>query len=92
MEGTIQRTGDRIRVTARLLRVNDGGVLWSGDFTDRFTGLFTVEDLISQGVVGALSVSPSVEEERRVRKHHTANTEAFQAYARARYYCSPIAP
>jgi len=88
LEGTIQRSGERIRVNVRLLRVRDGGLLWSGAFADRFTGLFTVEDSISQGVVGALSVSVSPEERKRVAKRHTANPEAFQAYARGRYYCS----
>jgi len=90
LEGTIQHSGEKIRVTARLLRVNDGGLLWSGDFADRFTGLFTVEDSISRGVVGALSVGPSPEEEKRVAKRHTTNVKAFQAYSRARYYCSTL--
>jgi len=88
LEGTIERSGERIRVNVRLLRVRDGGLLWSGAFADRFTGLFTVEDSISQGVVGALSVSASPEERKRVAKRHTTNPEAFQAYARGRYYCS----
>ncbi len=88
LEGTIQRSGERIRVNARLLRVSDGRLLWSGAFADRFTGLFTVEDSISQGVAGALSVSVSPEEQKRVAKRHTTNPEAFQAYARGRYYCS----
>ena len=88
LEGTIQRSGERIRVTVRLLRVSDGSLLWSGAFADRFTGLFTVEDSISQGVAGALSVSVSPEEKKRVAKRHTTNPEAFQAYARGRYYCS----
>jgi DNA-binding winged helix-turn-helix (wHTH) protein/TolB-like protein/tetratricopeptide (TPR) repeat protein len=88
LEGTIHRSGERIRITVRLLRVSDGSLLWSGAFADRFTGLFTVEDSISQGVAGALSVSLSPEEKKRVVKRHTTNTEAFQAYARGRYYCS----
>ncbi len=88
LEGTIQRSGERIRVNVRLLRVSDGRLLWSGTFADRFTGLFTVEDSISQGVAGALSVSVSPEEKKRVAKRHTSNPEAFQAYARGRYYCS----
>ena len=88
LEGTIQRSGERIRVNVRLLRVRDGGLLWSGAFADRFTGLFTVEDSISQGVVGALTVSASPEERKRVAKRHTTNPEAFQAYARGRFYCS----
>jgi DNA-binding winged helix-turn-helix (wHTH) protein/TolB-like protein/tetratricopeptide (TPR) repeat protein len=88
LEGTIHRSGERIRVTVRLLRVSDGSLLWSGVFADRFTGLYTVEDSISQGVASALSVSVSPEEKKRVGKRYTTNTEAFQAYARGRYYCS----
>ncbi len=88
LEGSIQRSAERIRVNVRLLRVGDGRLLWSGAFADNFTGLFTIEDSILQGVAGAVTDSVSPDEQKRVAKRHTTNPEAFQAYARGRYYSS----
>src|ERR1041384_6444740 len=52
--GTLQREADVLHVTARLLRVEDGIVLWSGKFDEKFTNVFAIEDAISQSVAKAL--------------------------------------
>jgi TolB-like protein len=44
LEGTVQKSGDRIRVTARLIKVADGSSLWVGTFDEKFTDVFAVED------------------------------------------------
>ena len=49
LEGGIQRDGDRIRVTARLVRVADGQSLWAETFDQRFTDIFAVQDSIRTG-------------------------------------------
>ena len=48
LDGSIQRVGDRIRVTVRLLRVSDGAPLWAEKFDEHFTSIFAVQDSISQ--------------------------------------------
>ncbi|HEV8553540.1 MAG TPA: winged helix-turn-helix domain-containing protein, partial [Casimicrobiaceae bacterium] len=50
LDGHIQRSGDRIRVSARLVSVDDGKQLWAGQFDEQMTDIFAVQDSISQRV------------------------------------------
>ena len=61
LEGNVQRSGDRIRVNARLINVADGATQWAGTFDERFTDVFAVQDAISQKVVDALALRLSGE-------------------------------
>jgi len=86
LDGTIQRSGDRVGVTARLLSVGDGRQLWEGRFDAPFTDIFSVQDAISAKVAGSLRPRLTGAEERRLAKHYTANVEAYQLYLRGRYH------
>ena len=52
LDGTIQTSGDRIRISAKLLRTSDGKSLWTGQFDEKFTDIFAVQDSISEKVIG----------------------------------------
>jgi TolB-like protein/Flp pilus assembly protein TadD len=86
LEGKIQKSGDRIRVTVQLVRVRDGSTLWADTFDERFTNIFALQDSISEKVASALTLTLTGEEQRQLTKHHTENTEAYQLYLKARYY------
>ena len=86
LEGYVQRSADKIRVTAQLLSVTDGRHLWSGQFNENFTDIFAVEDSISRQMVEALLPNLTGEERRRVTKHYTENIEAYELYLRGRYF------
>ncbi len=86
LEGYIQRSRDRIRVTARLLRTADGKSLWSGQFNEPFTDIFSVEDSISRQIVQALHVNVTGDQRRRVTEHATENSEAYELYLKGRYF------
>jgi DNA-binding winged helix-turn-helix (wHTH) protein/TolB-like protein/Tfp pilus assembly protein PilF len=86
LDGTIQRSGDRVGVTARLLSVGDGRQLWEGRFEAPFTDIFSVQDAISAQVAGSLRPRLTDAEERRLAKHYTENVEAYQLYLRGRYH------
>jgi TolB-like protein len=83
LEGNIQRAGERIRVSARLLRVRDGTALWSEQFDVESSDVFTAEDSICRRVTAALAFRLSPEEEKQLVKRYTASTEAYRAYVRA---------
>ena len=91
VDGTIQRWGDRIRVTARLVGVG-GEQLWAGQFDEKFTDIFAVQDAISGRVAGALALHLSGEEERRLTKRYTENAEAYELYLRGRYHLYKLTP
>jgi tetratricopeptide (TPR) repeat protein len=86
LDGTIQKLGDRIRVTARLVKVVDGSSLWTGKFDQSFTDIFEVEDSISEKVAGALALKLTVNERDRLKRRYTENTAAYQLYLKGRYY------
>ena len=92
LDGSLQRVNERIRVTVRLVRVEDGVPLWAGKFDERFTDLFAVQDSIAERVAGALTLTLTGEERRLLTKHYTENTEAYQHYLKGRYYWNKRTP
>jgi DNA-binding winged helix-turn-helix (wHTH) protein/TolB-like protein/tetratricopeptide (TPR) repeat protein len=85
LEGNLQRDGDRVRATVRLLRMPDGASLWTGQFDERVQDLFTLEDSIAGPVANGLVLDLTASERERVMRRYTGNAEAWQAYLRGRY-------
>jgi len=85
LDGSIARVGDRVRVTARLLRVGDGRQLWDGTFDETFTDIFVVQDRVSERVANILFARLDGKEHDFVLKHDTANIEAYRLYLTGRY-------
>jgi serine/threonine-protein kinase len=92
LDGTVQRSGDSVRVTARLVRVGDGRQLWEGRFDAPFTDIFSVQDSISERVATALVPRLGGEERRRLTKRNTENIEAYQLYLKGRYHVLKLTP
>ncbi|MEY2573007.1 MAG: eukaryotic-like serine/threonine-protein kinase [Verrucomicrobiota bacterium] len=86
LEGTFQKLGDRIRVTARLMNVADGASLWTGSFDEKFTDVFAVQDAIAQKVAAALALRLTGEKQASLTKRYTENTEAYQLYLKGRFF------
>ena len=86
LEGNVQKSGDRIRVTARLIKTSDGSSLWADTFDEKFNDVFAVQDVIAKKVADALAVRLSEEEQKRLTKRYTENTEAYQLYLKGRFY------
>jgi TolB-like protein len=91
-EGNVQKVGDRIRVTARLINVTDGSSLWAATFDEEFTDVFALQDTISQKVTDALALRLSGEEKNRLTKRYTNNVDAYQLYITGRYHWSKFTP
>jgi serine/threonine-protein kinase len=82
LDGSIQISGDRVRVMSRLFRISDGKQLWTGQFDDRFTDIFSVQDSISERVAASLKIGLANNEKKR----HTENVEAYRLYMKGRYH------
>ena len=76
LDGGILIVGDRIRVSAELVRVSDGRRLWTEQFDQQLTDIFAVQDSISERVAFALQVPLG----DKGRRRYTASVEAYQAY------------
>jgi TolB-like protein/Flp pilus assembly protein TadD len=92
LDGTIQRWGDRIRVTARLLRVGDGRTLWAGRFDEKFGDVFAVQDSISGRVAWELAPRLTGEERERLARRYTKDAEAYDAYLKGRFFWDKRTP
>ncbi|HWN99209.1 MAG TPA: tetratricopeptide repeat protein [Blastocatellia bacterium] len=86
LEGSIQRAGDKIRITARLVNIADGKPLWTRQFDERWTDIFAVQDAISRRVAGDLMVTLTGEERTELSRNYTTDPDAYQLYLIGRYH------
>lgn len=84
LEGSVQRSDDRIRVSTQLVNVADGYQLWSGRFDRELSDLFAIEDEIADRVVEALRVV--LGQGAGLRKIPRTDIRAYQYYLRGRQY------
>ena len=92
LEGSFQRSGERIRVTVRLLKVGDGTALLTYKCEEQCTDLFAVQDAIAEQVAAALALKLTRDERQLLAKHHTDNPEAYQLYTKGRFYWNKRLP
>lgn len=86
LDGHIQKIGERVRVTAQLVRVNDGKPIWAAKFEQMDSNIFALQDSISENIARELLPGLNDEERQQFARHHTENPEAFQAYLKGRYW------
>jgi TolB-like protein/Flp pilus assembly protein TadD len=86
LDGSIHKAQGRIRVTARLINVQDQTSLWAGSFDERYEDIFKLQDSIVERLAGALTLKLTGKEQQTLAKRHTDNVEAYKAYLRGRYY------
>lgn len=92
LEGSVQKSGNRLRVTAQLINVADGYHVWSERFDRNIKYVFSVQDEIAMGVVKRLEVELLEEEKEKVVKRHTRDSEAYQLYLKGRYHWNRRSP
>jgi TolB-like protein/Tfp pilus assembly protein PilF len=85
LEGSVQRAGDRVRVTAQLIRASDGFHVWSEVYDRTLDDIFAIQDEIAGRVGNALSASLLGEEsEVSLAGITTADPDAYDLYLQAR--------
>ncbi|HEU4479393.1 MAG TPA: winged helix-turn-helix domain-containing protein [Pyrinomonadaceae bacterium] len=84
LDGSIQTSGERIRIAARLLRTRDGKQLWAGQFDEKLNDIFAVQDSISERVAAALRIQLGQ------KKRNTENVEAYDLYMRGQYHAQNL--
>jgi DNA-binding winged helix-turn-helix (wHTH) protein/TolB-like protein len=85
LTGSVQRIDKRIRVSVRLLRVQDAQSLWADKFDEFYTNVFAVQDTISEKVAHVLALRLTSEDQERMQRRYTESTEAFRLYELGRY-------
>jgi len=80
LEGSVQRAGDAVRITAQLVKTSDGTHLWSNHFDRQLADVFKIQDEVATEVVRALEVSLPASDQQRLTQKRTENVEAYQEY------------
>ena len=78
------RAGDRIRVTAQLVDVNTGDLLWSDRIDADATDIINVQDTITHEICEGLRLELTSDEKDRLDQQKTANAQAYEMYLRGR--------
>ena len=86
LDGSYQRTGDRLRLTVQLIRVADAATLWSAQFDEKFTDIFAVQDSISERVACDLVTHVCGKENAQLAKQKPIKIGAYEAYLKGRYF------
>jgi adenylate cyclase len=85
LEGSVRRSGDRVRITAQLIRASDSTHLWSESYDRTIQDIFAVQGEIAGEVVDSLKVELLGGERSQVQAGGTKDARAYEAYLRGRY-------
>ncbi|HZJ58727.1 MAG TPA: adenylate/guanylate cyclase domain-containing protein, partial [Chitinophagaceae bacterium] len=77
LEGSVRKSGNRLRITAQLINATDGYHLWSERYDRNLEDIFDIQDEISLAILNALKVKLLGDEKAEVLKRYTGNTEAY---------------
>jgi TolB-like protein/DNA-binding winged helix-turn-helix (wHTH) protein/Tfp pilus assembly protein PilF len=86
LSGTVQRSGDHLRVAVQLVTVSNGRTVWSEKFDQTFTDIFRIQDAISDSVARSLALNLTTDEQKQLGKHYTTNVAAYDSYLMGLYF------
>ena len=86
LKGSVRKAGNRIRITAELINVQDGYHLWSEKYDREFADVFAIQDEIALTIVDTLKLKLSIPAQEIRVKRYTENQEAYNLYLKGRYY------
>ena len=86
LEGSVRKSGKRVRIAVQLVNAEDGYHLWSERYDREMQDIFDLQDEIALAVVDALKLKLLGANKVAVLKRYTGNTEAYELYLKGLYY------
>jgi TolB-like protein/Tfp pilus assembly protein PilF len=86
LEGSVQKSGDAVRVNVQLIKAANDSHLWADTFDRKLTDIFSVESEVAKAIADQLRAKLTGQEERVIAARPTDNTEAYDAYLRGLAY------
>jgi serine/threonine protein kinase/tetratricopeptide (TPR) repeat protein len=86
LEGSVRKSGKRLRVTAQLVNATDNSQLWAERYDRELEDVFEIQDEIASSIVAALRVVLTEDEKKAIEQVPTANVEAYEFYLRGRQF------
>jgi adenylate cyclase len=87
LEGSIQKSGNRIRIKAQLINARDGFNIWSQRYDREMNDIFALQDDICSNISEHLKVSLLNEQKSSKGKRSTNNPEAYELFLKGDFYC-----
>ena len=84
LEGSVRKQGNNVRITAQLIKSEDGIHLWSETYDGTLDNIFDLQDQVSRAIVDELKIKLNLGESGRLAKQLTTNQEAYDLYLRGR--------
>jgi tetratricopeptide (TPR) repeat protein len=85
LEGTVRKSGDRLRITAQLSSADDGRLLWSQRFDRTLHDVFAIQDELARTIVDTLRVTSFADLGAQPARRYTQSITAYGLYLRGRY-------
>ena len=92
LEGSVRQAGNRIRVTAQLIKTEDGFHIWSENFDREMKDIFGVQDEIAQKIADKLEANFTFDTDRKLYEASTDSIVAYNAYLQGLYYWNKRTP
>ena len=86
LEGSVRKSGNKVRITAQLISVADGYHLWSERYDRQLEDIFDIQDEISMAILNAIKIKLFGSARDAVLKKYTDNPETYQLYLQGRYH------
>jgi len=85
IEGSVIRSGDRVRITAQLIRTATDRHIWAEAYDGDLKNILELQARVAQAITNQVQLSLSTQESNRLRSAHAVDPEAFDLYLRGRY-------
>src|SRR5262249_24921875 len=86
LEGSVQKNGDAVRISVRLIKATNDSQLWADTFDRKLTDIFSIETDVAKAVADQLQAKLTGKEEQVIAAKPTDNPEAYDAYLRGLAY------
>jgi len=86
VEGTVLRSGERVRITAQLIRVPDEKHLWAQSYEGDLQDTLALQNSVARAIAEQIQVTLNPQEEAALTRSKTVNAEAYEAYLKGRYF------
>ena len=84
LEGSVRKAGNSLRITSRLIDASSDAQLWGEKYSGTIDDVFEVQERVAREIVGALGITLTSDEDRRLASRPIENVRAFELYLQAR--------
>ena len=92
IEGTVARSGDRVRITANLVQASPEKHLWADSFERNMRNALDLQDDVSRAIANSIQIKLTPQEQARLVNTHPVDPGAYEAYLEGRYFWEKFNP